>query len=73
VKATFALAEKERFANVQSEADQTVEKDHGRLEIEARIGRSAIPTFWLISILRRGGKVCEGLGWFEPSGALSKR
>ena len=33
VKATFALAEKERFANVQSEADQTVEKDHGRLEI----------------------------------------
>ncbi len=33
VKATFALAEKERFANVQAEADQTVEKDHGRLEI----------------------------------------
>ncbi len=33
VKATFALAEQERFANVQSEADQTVEKDHGRLEI----------------------------------------
>ncbi len=33
VKATFALAEKERFATVQSEADQTVEKDHGRLEI----------------------------------------
>ncbi len=33
VKATFALAEKECFANVQSEADQTVEKDHGRLEI----------------------------------------
>ncbi len=33
VKATFALAEKERFANVQSEADHTVEKDHGRLEI----------------------------------------
>jgi predicted transposase YbfD/YdcC len=33
VKATFALAEKERFAHVQSEADQTVEKDHGRLEI----------------------------------------
>lgn len=33
VKATFALAEKERFANVQSEADQSVEKDHGRLEI----------------------------------------
>ena len=73
VKATFALAEKERFATVQSEADQTVEKDHGRLEIEARIGRSVIPTFWRISILRRGGKVCEGLGWFEPSGALSKR
>ena len=33
VKATFALAEKERFANVQSEADHTIEKDHGRLEI----------------------------------------
>jgi predicted transposase YbfD/YdcC len=33
VKATFALAEKEQFAHVQSEADHTVEKDHGRLEI----------------------------------------
>jgi predicted transposase YbfD/YdcC len=33
VKATFALAAKERFAHVQSEADQTVGKDHGRLEI----------------------------------------
>lgn len=33
VKATFALAEKEQFANVQYEADQTVGKDHGRLEI----------------------------------------
>ena len=33
VKATFALAEKEQFANVQYESDQTVGKDHGRLEI----------------------------------------
>ena len=33
VKATFALAEQERFAHVQAEAHQTVEKDHGRLEI----------------------------------------
>ncbi len=33
VKATFALAEKERFASVQYESEQTVEKDHGRLEI----------------------------------------
>src|SRR2546422_2418575 len=33
VKVTFALAAKERFAHVQSEADQTVGKDHGRLEI----------------------------------------
>lgn len=33
VKATFALAEQEQFAHVQSEAEQTVGKDHGRLEI----------------------------------------
>jgi predicted transposase YbfD/YdcC len=33
VKATFALAEKEQFANVQYESDQTVGKDHGRLEM----------------------------------------
>lgn len=33
VKATFALAEKERFVSIQYESDQTVEKDHGRLEI----------------------------------------
>ncbi len=33
VKATFALAEKEQFANVEYESDQTVGKDHGRLEI----------------------------------------
>jgi predicted transposase YbfD/YdcC len=33
VKATFALAAKEGFAHVQAEADQTVGKDHGRLEI----------------------------------------
>jgi predicted transposase YbfD/YdcC len=33
VKATFALAEKDRFANIQYESDQTVEKGHGRLEI----------------------------------------
>lgn len=33
VKATFALAEKDRFANIQHESDQTIEKDHGRLEI----------------------------------------
>jgi predicted transposase YbfD/YdcC len=40
VKATFALAEKERFAHVQFESDQTVGKDHGRLEIR---------TYWTIS------------------------
>lgn len=33
VKASFALAEKERFVSIQYESDQTVEKDHGRLEI----------------------------------------
>src|SRR5713226_9904307 len=33
VKATFALAEKEAFTNVQCESDRTVEKAHGRLEI----------------------------------------
>jgi predicted transposase YbfD/YdcC len=33
VKATFALAEKEQFANVQYESEQTVGKDHGRLEM----------------------------------------
>lgn len=33
VKTTFALAEKDRFAHIQYESDQTVEKDHGRLEI----------------------------------------
>jgi len=33
VKATFALAEKERFVSIQYESDQTVEKDHGRLQI----------------------------------------
>jgi predicted transposase YbfD/YdcC len=33
VKATFALAEKDRFTNVQHEADQIIGKDHGRLEI----------------------------------------
>ena len=33
VKATFALAEKDRFPNVLHEADQIVGKDHGRLEI----------------------------------------
>ena len=33
VKATFALAEKEAFAQVQAEADRRVEKGHGRLEI----------------------------------------
>jgi predicted transposase YbfD/YdcC len=40
VKATFALAEKEHFAHVQFESDQTVGKDHGRLEIR---------TYWTIS------------------------
>lgn len=60
VKATFALAEKEQFANVQYESDQTVGKDHGRLEIEARIGRSVILRYWRILILRRGGKACKG-------------
>lgn len=40
VKATFALAEQERFAHVQSEAHHTVEKGHGRLEIR---------TYWTIS------------------------
>jgi predicted transposase YbfD/YdcC len=33
VKATFALAEQEAFANVQAESDRCVEKGHGRLEI----------------------------------------
>jgi predicted transposase YbfD/YdcC len=33
VKATFALAEKEGFANVEAEAERCVEKGHGRLEI----------------------------------------
>jgi predicted transposase YbfD/YdcC len=33
VKATFALAEKDRFVSIQYESDQTVEKDHGRVEI----------------------------------------
>jgi len=33
VKATFALAEKEAFAQVQAESDRRVEKGHGRLEI----------------------------------------
>jgi predicted transposase YbfD/YdcC len=33
VKATFALAEKEAFANVQAESDRCVEKGHGRLEV----------------------------------------
>jgi len=32
VKATFALAEKDHFTNIQYESDQTVGKDHGRLE-----------------------------------------
>ena len=33
VKATFALAEQEAFANVQAESQRRVEKGHGRLEI----------------------------------------
>ena len=33
VQATFALAEKEAFANVQAESERCVEKGHGRLEI----------------------------------------
>lgn len=33
VKATFALAEKEGFANVEAEAERCVEKGHGRLEV----------------------------------------
>jgi predicted transposase YbfD/YdcC len=33
VKATFALAEQEAFAQVQAESDRRVEKGHGRLEI----------------------------------------
>jgi predicted transposase YbfD/YdcC len=33
VKATFALAEKEGFAQVQAESERRVEKGHGRLEI----------------------------------------
>jgi predicted transposase YbfD/YdcC len=33
VKATFALAEKEAFANVQAESQRYVEKGHGRLEV----------------------------------------
>jgi predicted transposase YbfD/YdcC len=33
VKATFVLAEQERFAHVQSEADHSVDTGHGRLEI----------------------------------------
>lgn len=33
VKATFALAEKEAFAHVQTESERLVEKGHGRLEI----------------------------------------
>jgi predicted transposase YbfD/YdcC len=33
VKATFALAAKEAWATMPSESHQTVEKDHGRLEI----------------------------------------
>lgn len=40
VKATFALAEKEAWATTQSEADRTVEKDHGRREIR---------NYWTIS------------------------
>jgi predicted transposase YbfD/YdcC len=33
VQATFALAEKEAFANVQAQSDRWVEKGHGRLEV----------------------------------------
>jgi len=40
VKATFALAEKDSFRNVQYESDHTVDKDHGRLEIR---------NYWTIS------------------------
>lgn len=40
VKATFALAEKDHFQNVEYESNHTVEKDHGRLEIR---------NYWTIS------------------------
>jgi predicted transposase YbfD/YdcC len=40
VKATFALAEKDHFQNVEYESHQTVGKDHGRLEIR---------NYWTIS------------------------
>jgi predicted transposase YbfD/YdcC len=33
VKATFALAEKDHFQNVEYESDYTVDKDHSHLEI----------------------------------------
>ena len=36
-------------------------------------GPSVILRSWRISTLRRGGKACEGLGWCEPNGALTKR
>jgi len=40
VKATFALAEKDHFQQIEYESDQTVDKDHGRLEIR---------NYWTIS------------------------
>jgi predicted transposase YbfD/YdcC len=64
VKATFALAEKDAWEDLQEESERSVEKGHGRLEIRE---------YWTISILTRGGKACEGLGWCEPNGASIRR
>ena len=72
VKATFALAEKDAWADLQEESERSVEKGHGRVEIRE---------YWTITdpaILDyldpdRGGKACEGLGWCEQNGASIRR
>ena len=72
VKATFALAEKEACTGLQRDQIEALR----RVTVGWKSGTTGpfvILRSWSISILRRGGKACEGLGWCEPNGAWIKR
>jgi predicted transposase YbfD/YdcC len=72
VKATFALAEKEACERCNGSSITRWRRVMDGWK-SGTIGRSAALRSWTISIRKRDGKGCEGLGWFEPNGAWAKK